>query len=145
MDFHARFPASSGGLGRDRDRGRGGGGGDGVATGEHDVDDFLAYMTSAASDAASTTTTTMTTDLGFPMVNYFINSSHNTYLTGNQLYSECSTEAYTNVRKRILDFFCYLYTLAYIYFQLRLFVLPFQSISKSNVSGAPTWLPLHRD
>lgn len=58
---------------------------------------FLDYMSTASAMPQFSDTQAYEEDLSFPMPNYFINSSHNTYLTGNQLYSESSTEVYKNI------------------------------------------------
>lgn len=59
-----------------------------------DFNQLAEYMASPEGDAMKPLANT---DLSYPISNYFINSSHNTYLTGNQLYSDSSTDAYTNV------------------------------------------------
>lgn len=57
--------------------------------------DFQTYMASSASAALRPAEKQ---NLSAPITDYFISSSHNTYLTGNQLYSNAAASAYTSVR-----------------------------------------------
>lgn len=66
---------------------------------ELDFKDFLRYMTSDASNVVGAIRE-QDRDLSYPLSSYFISSSHNTYLTGNQLSSDASTDAYKNVLLR---------------------------------------------
>ena len=55
---------------------------------------LLKYMTSSECNIMRPL---LGNDLTYPISNYFISSSHNTYLSGNQFYGEASTDAYSNV------------------------------------------------
>ncbi|KAK4869921.1 hypothetical protein LT330_005645 [Penicillium expansum] len=61
------------------------------------LDDFRAYMKDANSSAMALEEAL---DLSAPISDYFISSSHNTYLTGNQLYSDAAASAYVYVLLR---------------------------------------------
>jgi len=58
------------------------------------VSDFLTYMASSEGDAMAPPNPR---DTSQPISNYFISSSHNTYLPGHQLLSRASVEPYRNV------------------------------------------------
>lgn len=58
------------------------------------ADAFRSYMKSADSNAQGPA---KGLDLTAPISDYFVSSSHNTYLTGNQLYSDAAASAYTTV------------------------------------------------
>lgn len=60
----------------------------------YDFGEFLFTWMSGSSDAVGSLPEK---DLSKPITNYFINSSHNTYLVGNQLASRSSPEAYKTV------------------------------------------------
>lgn len=58
------------------------------------VDTFRAYMKDEDSRAQEPAEVL---DCSAPLCDYFVSSSHNTYLTGNQLYSDAAASAYTLV------------------------------------------------
>lgn len=60
-------------------------------------DQFKGWFQSPASSALAPP---ITHNLTYPLCNYYISSSHNTYLSGNQLYGASTTESYTNVLLR---------------------------------------------
>lgn len=64
-----------------------------------DMKTLLDYMSSEALNAERPLSDAER-DLTYPISNYFINSSHNTYLTGNQLYGSASTDSYTDALYR---------------------------------------------
>ncbi|XDG06230.1 hypothetical protein ABKA04_005845 [Annulohypoxylon sp. FPYF3050] len=68
-----------------------------AANDELDLAGFLRYMTSPATDVLAPPEDQ---DLSFPLASYYISSSHNTYLTGNQLSSDSDADAYRNVLLR---------------------------------------------
>ena len=69
-------------------------------TGTGNKFDLKALLDYLASSAGNALAPLPEADLTHPMPEYFISSSHNTYLTGNQLYGDASTEAYRNVLLR---------------------------------------------
>ena len=62
--------------------------------GKIELSRLLQYMTSEKSNAIDKAEPL---DQSYPISNYFISSSHNTYLTGHQLYGTASAEPYKNV------------------------------------------------
>ncbi|KAF2436624.1 PLC-like phosphodiesterase [Tothia fuscella] len=59
--------------------------------------EFLEFMGSDLSNACGDAPNQ---DLNHPLSNYFISSSHNTYLTGHQLYGKANVDGYKNVLLR---------------------------------------------
>ena len=62
---------------------------------KHVLDDFSSFQKYMATSLALADP--VEEDLSYPITNYFISSSHNTYLTGNQLSSDSSAEIYKEV------------------------------------------------
>uniref|UniRef100_A0AAG5DUH0 1-phosphatidylinositol 4,5-bisphosphate phosphodiesterase n=1 Tax=Anopheles atroparvus TaxID=41427 RepID=A0AAG5DUH0_ANOAO len=62
--------------------------------GQLSFDGFLRYLMSEDNPIMAATKLDLTDDMDQPMAHYFINSSHNTYLTGHQLTGKSSVEIY---------------------------------------------------
>ncbi len=64
-------------------------------------EDFVDYLFSPANSAlCSRSVSSVRQSMDRPLAHYFVNSSHNTYLTGNQLASESSAQAYERVLRQ---------------------------------------------
>lgn len=61
---------------------------------DQSFDDYLRLMATEESNAIGAAAEQ---DLAHPLSNYFISSSHNTYLTGHQLYGKANVDGYKNV------------------------------------------------
>ena len=70
-----------------------------VADHEECLENFVTYM-GGDNSSALMPFEPADDELDFPMTSYFISSSHNTYLTGNQLYGQSSIDGYKNVLLR---------------------------------------------
>ena len=70
-----------------------------VADYEESMENLVTYMGGDASNALLPLDLE-DDSLEMPLTNYFISSSHNTYLTGNQLYGQSSIDGYKNVLLR---------------------------------------------
>ncbi|XP_050520441.1 1-phosphatidylinositol 4,5-bisphosphate phosphodiesterase classes I and II [Daktulosphaira vitifoliae] len=57
-------------------------------------DGFLNYLMGSENSIVSSSTLDLNNDMDQPLSHYFINSSHNTYLTGHQLTGKSSVEIY---------------------------------------------------
>lgn len=66
-----------------------------VQTKDRTWEQYLAHMASEHSNAMGSASEQ---DLAHPLSNYFISTSHNTYLTGHQLYGKANVDGYRNVR-----------------------------------------------
>uniref|UniRef100_A0AAY4EZ40 Phosphoinositide phospholipase C n=1 Tax=Denticeps clupeoides TaxID=299321 RepID=A0AAY4EZ40_9TELE len=63
------------------------------------IDGFTSYMRSPAGDVFNPAHYEVNQDMTQPLCNYFIASSHNTYLTGDQLLSQSRVDMYAYVLK----------------------------------------------
>ncbi|XP_032210701.1 1-phosphatidylinositol 4,5-bisphosphate phosphodiesterase delta-4 isoform X1 [Mustela erminea] len=64
------------------------------------MDGFLNYLCSKDGDIFNPTCLPVYQDMTQPLNHYYINSSHNTYLVGDQLYGHSSVEGYIRALKR---------------------------------------------
>lgn len=65
-----------------------------VQRGQFSLDGFLRYLMSEDNNIMAATKIDLNDDMDQPLAHYFINSSHNTYLTGHQLTGKSSVEIY---------------------------------------------------
>ncbi len=64
------------------------------------LDHFAAYLLSSRNGVIKKQHTTVFQDMSKPLYHYFINSSHNTYLMGDQIMSISSAEGYIRALQR---------------------------------------------